>query len=532
MKLSLSHLRDQPNHPHTLGSVSPHPPALTTTPHLSSPQLPPIELPTDPSLSPSTEHCKSTSVIELVVNLKLRREHENDKEIERMVLEKKKMELYVCMGCCSSVVKMRGAVLVAPAATVGNLLQGRVNSTTTGKMTEAKQVLQTLRGREDASGQQISDEELTLYILGGLGHDYDSVVVNMTSRHDQVTLQEVQYMLQNPSICKAFMVILPTPLVEVIFLDEIVAEEDGAEEAIVPYNTSSHITRTPLSSQQPFSNDNQQAYYTSTSDTPSDNAWYQDSGVTHHIQQILPIYTTSQNTKDSSHDQPATDTSSSSPHSAASPSSSGPTSSTSPDSSSTDSPSQTTSNTQPPIITPPIPPTHHMITRSKLGIFKPKTYLASILRNPNIAVYLSRALQYLTLSRPDIAFSVNKLSQFLQSPTQNHWQACKRILRYLAGSIGEGIQFTNTATLSIESFCDSDWASSLDDQKSTSGYCVYLGGNLISWSSRKQKSVARSSTEAEYRALAQASIEIMWLNSLLSNLIKICKNVMLFNSNA
>ncbi|KAF9660890.1 hypothetical protein SADUNF_Sadunf19G0010700 [Salix dunnii] len=271
------------------------------------------------------------------------------------------------------------------------------------------------------------------------------------------------------------------------------------------------------------------------------------------------------------HDQPATDTSSSSSHSATSPSSSGPPSSTSPASSSSNSPSpsQLISNTQPPITSPAIPPTHPMITRSKLGIFKPKTYMASILRNPNTAAYLTStpesaqqaltiptlgsvtyflgfettrgadgihlsqtkytidllkktnmleanpcptpmnqsnklhlqdsepfeyitlyrstigALQYLTLSRPDIAFLVNKLSQFLQSPTQNHWQACKRILRYLAGSIGKGIQFTNTATLSIESFCDSDWASSLDDRKSTSGYCVYLGGNLISWSSRK-----------------------------------------------
>ncbi|XP_062079884.1 uncharacterized mitochondrial protein AtMg00810-like [Humulus lupulus] len=128
------------------------------------------------------------------------------------------------------------------------------------------------------------------------------------------------------------------------------------------------------------------------------------------------------------------------------------------------------------------------------------------------------ALQYLTLSRPDIAFTVKKLNQFLQAPTQNHWQACKKILRYLAGTVGEGIKFTPAQNLSIESFCDSDWANSLDDHKSTSGYCVYLSGNLINWSSRKQKPVACSSTEVEYRALAQAYTEIIWLQSLLKEI--------------
>ena len=108
--------------------------------------------------------------------------------------------------------------------------------------------------------------------------------------------------------------------------------------------------------------------------TPQHNHW-------------LPYF--SSNVQDNGHDQPATDTSSSSPLLAASPLSSSPASSNSPASSSADLPSQTTSNIQPPIITPPIPPTHHMITRSKLGIFKPKTYLASILRNPNIAAYLT-----------------------------------------------------------------------------------------------------------------------------------------------
>nr|KYP35708.1 Copia protein [Cajanus cajan] len=140
------------------------------------------------------------------------------------------------------------------------------------------------------------------------------------------------------------------------------------------------------------------------------------------------------------------------------------------------------------------------------------------LKNPTEFRQAIGALQYLTNTRPDIAFSVNKLSQFMSSPTLDHWQGIKRILRYLQGTMHYCLHIKCSAYLDIAGFSDADWATSVDDRKSMAGQCVFLGDTLVSWSSRKQQVVSRSSTESEYRALADLAAEITWTRSLLTEL--------------
>ena len=127
-------------------------------------------------------------------------------------------------------------------------------------------------------------------------------------------------------------------------------------------------------------------------------------------------------------------------------------------------------------------------------------------------------LQYLSLTRPDISFAVNKLSQFMHKPTTNHWTATKRLLRYLKQTIFHGIQIHKIGLPILRTYSDADWAGNVDDRTSTSTYISFLGYNPISWSSKKQRVIARSTTEAEYQALANAASETMWLSTLLKEL--------------
>lgn len=127
------------------------------------------------------------------------------------------------------------------------------------------------------------------------------------------------------------------------------------------------------------------------------------------------------------------------------------------------------------------------------------------------------SLQYLTLTRPKIAFAVNVACQHMHKPRQSHFIGVKRILRYLKGSIHQGLYFV-PGPLNITAYTDADWAGDHTDRRSTTGFCVYLGANLISWSAKKQPTVGRSSTKAEYRALAQTAADVTWIHQLLLDL--------------
>ncbi|XP_075099322.1 secreted RxLR effector protein 161-like [Nicotiana tabacum] len=127
-------------------------------------------------------------------------------------------------------------------------------------------------------------------------------------------------------------------------------------------------------------------------------------------------------------------------------------------------------------------------------------------------------LNYLTITRPDISFAVSVVSQFLQAPCKDHWDAVIHILRYIKKAPGQGLLYEDKGHTDIVEYSDADWAGYPSDRRSTSGYCIMIGGNLISWKSKKQYVVARSSAEAEYRAMTLATCELIWLKQLLQDL--------------
>lgn len=127
-------------------------------------------------------------------------------------------------------------------------------------------------------------------------------------------------------------------------------------------------------------------------------------------------------------------------------------------------------------------------------------------------------LIYLTISRPDISFTVHALSKFMHKPTALHYQASLRVLRYLKGCPNQGVLFAHSSTASLTAYCDSDWPGCPSSRRSTTGFCILLGHSPISWKSKSQTVVARSSAEAEYRAMAMTTCEVLWVKQLLKDL--------------
>ena len=128
-------------------------------------------------------------------------------------------------------------------------------------------------------------------------------------------------------------------------------------------------------------------------------------------------------------------------------------------------------------------------------------------------------LIYLTMTRPDISYVVQCLSQFMHAPLQSHMNLGLRVLKYLKLAPGSGIGFNKTQNgFGVVAYSDSDWAKCPLTRKSVSGYCVFVDGNLVSWKSKKQATLSKSSAEAEYRSMASATCEVMWILKVLEDL--------------
>ncbi|KAF1332493.1 hypothetical protein FI667_g3402, partial [Globisporangium splendens] len=122
------------------------------------------------------------------------------------------------------------------------------------------------------------------------------------------------------------------------------------------------------------------------------------------------------------------------------------------------------------------------------------------------------AVMYLMVGTcPDLAAAVGTLSQFASDPCPTHWQALKRVLRYLQATPTHGIRFSGSGDGELIGYSDADWAGDIETRRSISGYVFVLNDGCISWRSKKQRTVSLSSTEAEYMALSEATQDAMWL---------------------
>ena len=124
------------------------------------------------------------------------------------------------------------------------------------------------------------------------------------------------------------------------------------------------------------------------------------------------------------------------------------------------------------------------------------------------------SLLYLIASRPDIAFSVGVCARYKAALKESHLTAVKRIIRYVNGTPDYGLWYLKDSNACLASYSDADWAGSVDDRKSTSGGCFYLGNNLVSWMSKKQNFVSLFTAEVEYIAVGSCCTQLLWMKLL------------------
>ena len=144
-------------------------------------------------------------------------------------------------------------------------------------------------------------------------------------------------------------------------------------------------------------------------------------------------------------------------------------------------------------------------------------------KNGVIRASINKLLGYLayvsTATRPDIAAAVVTLTQFMSDPSKEHWMGVKRMLRYIEGTLSYGLKFSvNDDEYDLYGFSDADCAGDADNRRSTSGYVFKVADSTVNWCRKKQATVAKSTTEAEYVALSQATQEAFYLRKLLADL--------------
>ncbi|KAL0366649.1 UNVERIFIED_CONTAM: Retrovirus-related Pol polyprotein from transposon RE2 [Sesamum radiatum] len=157
--------------------------------------------------------------------------------------------------------------------------------------------------------------------------------------------------------------------------------------------------------------------------------------------------------------------------------------------------------------TTPLPPGIKFSTTAENQLLNPESYRRLIGR-----------LLYLSFSRPDISHATQQLSQYMQTPCQQHWNAALHLVKYLKGTPCIGLFFPAEANFSLKAYSDADWAACVDARRSLTGYCIFLGSALISWKTKKQSTVSRSTAEAEYRSMGTTVCELTWIFNLLQDL--------------